>query len=406
MKEKHAWPVMLLAITLYLQNFIFALSYNIIGPMLDNILKFYEMGVDSGGMMTLFQNVGGLIAVFVLMLVMDRLNKPATIMLPIAVFVASLLLMGLAPQFAIFMLLYGTLGMSMGTMDSLANAIIPDIFVEGRTRALSFLHGAFGLGAIASPIVVSSLLGSELPWDTAYTLAGIVGAVILALYVGAYMLSRKHLAVLRAHTMQHVKKTRIGLFMKDRRVWLIFICGFLFMAYQGGIIVWMTQYLRMEFNAVVQTASLALTFYWIGSTLCRFITGASFMKLKPRTILIGGNLIAGLVLGIGVLSGNMIVLLVSIFLGGLANGSAIPLLVEVICGWYPGNTGLASSITFLSFYISTALVPLGMGYLADRVSMTAAVLVPAVAVFLLGLAAINLPKDEDDALAVPEKGSI
>jgi fucose permease len=400
MKEKHAWPVMMLAVTLCFQNFIFALSYNIIGPMLDNILVFYKMGVDSGGMMTLFQNLGGLVAVFVLMILMDRLNKPATMLLPLVIFVTSLLLMGTAPQFAVFMLLYGTLGISMGMIDGLANAIIPDVFVKGRTRALSFLHGAFGLGAIVSPIVVSNLLGSDFPWDTAYTMAGIVGAVILVLYLAAYLLSRPHLMVLREQVRQHPQKTGIRQFMKDGRVWIIFACGFLFMGYQGGIIVWMTQYLRTNFQAAVQTASLALTFYWVGSTICRFITGASFVKLSPRFMLIGGNLIAAVTLGAGILSGNMIALLVGILIGGLANGNTIPLLVEVICGWYPGNTGLASGITFLSFYISTAIVPLLMGYLADGVSMTAAVLVPAVAVLLLGLVALCLPKEKKGVQAL------
>ncbi|MEL7603562.1 MAG: MFS transporter, partial [Bacillota bacterium] len=165
------------------------MANNIVGPLLGDIMRQYAISLDRGGMMSLYQNIGGVLSILLLAIVMDRLNKPFAMFAPFILLPACLLLIGATPPYAVFMLLYLLFGISLSTMDMIGNAIIPEIHPEKRDAALSLLHGSAPVGALIVPLFAGALLDAGTPWQTAYTIIGIISVLLLLFYAVTFAMA-------------------------------------------------------------------------------------------------------------------------------------------------------------------------------------------------------------------------
>ena len=132
--------------------FFMCMSNNIVGPLLGDIMAHYDIRLDGGGLMSMYQNIGGTAAIILFSFLMDRLNKTVAFTVPMLFLALSMLLIGIAPPYAIFMLMFLFFGISFSTMDMTGNALVSDVQQKKRDSALSLMHGIASIGAVAAPL--------------------------------------------------------------------------------------------------------------------------------------------------------------------------------------------------------------------------------------------------------------
>ncbi len=385
--------VNLFTAVVYCAVFFMCMSNNIVGPLLSNIMQHYSIRLDGGGLMSMFQNIGGTLAIILFSFIMDKLNKPVAFMAPMLFLAIAMLLIGTAPAYAVFMILFLFFGISFSTMDMMGNAIIPDVQRERSDAALSLMHGIASIGAVLAPLIAGGITQAGLPWQNVYTAVACVLLLILIVYAITFIFTRSSLKAVKAAQSAHREKGIAKKFVRDKNVWVAVGSIVLFGGFQSGILVWVSQYFKDMFGSGQLAAGLALTAYWLGAGIVRLLFGMTpLRKLTTRPLAIYGNIISGLFLVIGVLIHNYYAMLACVFLAGCANAPVLPRTVGLVCGWYRSNSGLASSAVFSALYLSYALVPLLMGTLASAWGLNALMLVPAVCTVLAGFLAILLPK--------------
>ena len=86
----------------------------------------------------------------------------------------SLLLIGTAPPYTLFMVLFLFFGISFSTMDMMGNAIVSDVQQEKSNAALSLLHGIASIGAVLAPMIAGGITEAGMPWQFVYTAVGVL----------------------------------------------------------------------------------------------------------------------------------------------------------------------------------------------------------------------------------------
>ncbi len=375
--------------------FFMCMSNNIVGPVLGDIMRHYAIRLDGGGLMSMYQNIGGTAAIILFSFIMDRLNKTAAFTGPMFCIALSLLLIGTAPSYAVFMLLFLFFGISFSTMDMMGNALVADVQHERSGSALSLMHGIASIGAVAAPLIAGGITQTGLPWQTVYTAVGCFMLIILAVYTAVSLYARKSLKADKPAHFHSKEKGAAKRFLTDRGVWVAVLCTLMFGGYQSGILVWVSQYFKEVFGSGQLAAGLGLTAYWLGAGIVRLLFGIvpSLQRLKTRPVNIYGSIIAGVMLALGILVRDYTVMLVCVFLSGALNAPLLPRTMGLVCGWYCKNSGLSSSAVFGALYLAYSFFPLLMGTLAYAWGMDMLMVVPAVCTVLAGVASMLLPKN-------------
>ncbi len=373
---------------------IFCMCLNLTGSVLNEIITDYEMSLDYGGLMTFFQYIGGVIMIFVWLKVADLMKKPVLLMAGFAVAGIMLLLIGGFPIFTMFIVLYLVFGAALGSIDTLCNAVVPDIHPHDKNGVLSIMHGMCGLGASLIP-VVTVVIGTA-NWKSTYRIVGIVAIIIFALQLVMYLAGKKDIDMFYVSEPKSAVKESAKGFFADKDVWFDIFSVLFFGISQGGTMTWVVKFSRETFpEAGAILWAISLSAYWLGATVCRLSMGMipSLKKLSSRRVVIIGGILSGIALILGIISGNYICFFIGVFMYGVFNGGSLPQAVVLITGWYPKNTGLGSSVLFIAFYIGLAVSTLTMGMIAAAFGMYAMMMMPAIAIILSGLVAIPISKN-------------
>lgn len=375
--------------------FFMCMSNNIVGPLLGDIMAHYDIRLDGGGLMSMYQNIGGTAAIILFSFVMDRLNKTIAFTVPMLFVALSLLLIGIAPPYAIFMLMFLFFGISFSTMDMTGNALVSDVQQEKRSTALSLMHGIASIGAVAAPLIAGGIMETGLPWQTVYTAVGCFILAVLAVYILVSFYARRSLKAIKAVHLDNKQNGAAKRFLTDKNVWIAVLCALMFGGYQSGILVWVSQYFKEVFGCGQLAAGLGLTAYWLGAGIVRLLFGMvpPLRKLETRPVNIYGSIFAGAVLVIGMPTRSYAVMLICVFLSGALNAPLLPRTMGLVSGWYHKNSGLVASSVFGALYLAYSFFPLLMGTLAYEWGMDMLIIVPAACTVLSGVIAVLLPKE-------------
>lgn len=385
------------AISLYAGSMLLCICMNLTGTVLPEIMADYQLHLDRGGWMSCFQNIGGVTAILILSRIMDRMRKP--IVQAAAFLTAALMLfvIGGFPPFVLFLVCYMVMGACLSTLDSAGNAILADIYDDKRDMALCIIHGVSGVGAVLIPII--SVIAGTGNWGVMYRGVALVICVIALIQLALYLSGKRVMdAMADAHAVEvKADAGRGGSFFADRRVLAAIISIFGFGVCQSGITVWSIKFCKDVLpQAGALLAALTLSAYWIGTTISRLAVGLvpALARVKSRTLILYGGILAGVALFVGVISGNYPGLFLGILIFGFLNGATLPKVVGLMTGWHPERSGLAASTSFVALYIGFVITPLIMGIVADAAGMVTMMMIPVAGTVLSGLMGIFLPRGE------------
>lgn len=216
-------------------------------------------------------------------------------------------------------------------------------------RVLAWLHGCYGIGATAGPLLMTTLLASGQPWSLGYL---IVGGVQLLL--GLTFLWSSGLWAAHAPTERHTVRSRVGLRATLSRpiVWLNALRFTLYTGLEVSVGQWAYTLFTIGRAVEPATAGQWVALYWGGLTVGRFVAGALAMRFTPRALLWSGS--------IGTLVGAMLIALPGMpwasMIGMLLIGTALAPIFPALIGTTAKRVGNDHASNAIGLQVAAASI--------------------------------------------------
>lgn len=265
----------------------------------------------------------------------------------------SLLGFSVAPSFWFMIPLAVVLGLGAGAIDSGLNNFVA---LHCKASHMNFLHCFYGVGVSLSPYLMSRAL-SDIGWRGGYRYAFYVQLAITILLIASMPLWKKSTTNEEAAEEKGINLTFLQMAKRSdvRKVWVIMLVT---NAIEYACSVWGSTYLVEEKGFEAKYGALALTIYYVGMSVGRFVSGLLSNKISTwKRIGLGTVILApAVVIMLLPLPGTATV--IGLFLVGLGNGSIYPNMIHLT----PHNFGkdisqsiMGSQIAFA--YIGVMLAP-------------------------------------------------
>ncbi len=373
--------------------FLYGLSAVLIGPTLPGIVSDFDLSLSAAGLIGSLQSAGGFAGALVALRLADRVSRPAAMLVSFALVGVSLLGIGISPSYAILLLAFAASGFFVRLLDVLLNAHTGDLVHGDSGRGLSTLHMFFSIGAFAGPLAARVIMRAGLSWTQVFL---VVGAGYALALVGSASWLRSYVSTGR----RPVRQTDPDRSARDPSgdhgagptsgpspAIVVGVLGgllFFYAIHQIGITAWLPYFLEAARGASPDLASAGLSMYWIGIIAGRFLASRSVRRLGAPSLLCGGafasaaaSIAVVLVPSPGISSGFAA-------LAGVTSGATIPLAYAVGFSLVPERTGAVTAVMSMIMLAGRLLGPLAVGAAADRWTIVAAMMIPALVLLAAG----------------------
>jgi fucose permease len=285
---------------------------------------------------------------------------------------AGIISLGLAPNWTLFVALTLLAGLGAGALDGGSNGLFLELFRSGRGRAMNLLHLFFSIGALSAPLVVGSLVGGGVRWQVVLIGSG-AAVFLLALGFGlASMPSGRHRTATTAGAGDGTATAAPSI--RGRVALPLVLLGLAMCTYAAsevGVSNWLVRFLE---PAPLSTATLALSLYWGGLAVGRFVSS----QIADRFDHVRFSVACAFGLSVALLGAIVIPSLpISIALFGvcgIASGPVFPMIMAIAGERHADRSAAVSGLlTGFSVVGGTGYPPL-MGVLSVTVGLTVAML--------------------------------
>lgn len=258
------------------------------------------------------------------------------------------------------------LGLGAGSIDTALNNYVA---LHYKASHMSFLHCFYGVGVTVSPYLMSFALSENNNWRGGYRIMFIIQISIAALTILSMPLWKKvgqnqpeEENTIRTLTTKQILTTRgtmpvIGIF--------IFSC-----AIECICLVWGSTFLVEANGITADKAAGIITFYFMGMTVGRFISGLLAKRISGIKIVMTGQIITFIAIMLTLIPNSVVLSSVGLSLIGLGNGPLYPNMTHLT----PQVFGRDVSQSIIGFqmaltYVGIMLSPLIFGLLAEYIGV-------------------------------------
>lgn len=279
--------------------------------------------------------------------ILNKLGTAKVTAFSTAMTAAALFGFSFAPSFLFMIPLAVILGLGAGAIDSGLNNYVALHF---KASHMNFLHCFYGVGVSLSPYLMSQAL-NNIGWRGGYRNAFYVQLAITVLLIVSVPLWKKSSPAEESEEEKGINLTLLQMAKKSevRLVWIIMLVT---NAIEYACGVWGSTYLVSEKGFDVKHGALALTIYYVGMSMGRFISGLLSDKVNTwKRIGIGTAILApAIIIMLLPLHGAFSVF--GLFLIGLGNGSIYPNMIHLT----PHNFGKEVSQSIMGSQIAFAYI--------------------------------------------------
>lgn len=336
----------------YFSFFVNGAMVLLVGAILPYIIE--EAGINysvAGGFLSAFA-IGNLLASFVNPPMASRIGRKATIVI-----------------FSAFILI----GIGRGSVSIINNAVVNDNS-NGRPAALNLLHMTFAAGAFIAPFITSLYTSFGLGWRAAaYTI--IIGSTLsVILYV--WMRIDYNWPLESKKAKENASDSKAKPFYKNSIFYIMGFLLFLYLGLENCVNGWFVTYFKsMDIMSSTYATNL-VSVTWIMVMLGRLLTAKISSKVDKNKLISGYCVATTVFFILLTATHNLAVITVAIAGLGFFFAGIYPTTVSSVGNIIKGST------TGMSLFLAIAalggiVTPQIVGFLADRIGMTAAILVLA-----------------------------
>ncbi len=255
------------------------------------------------------------------------------------------------------------LGLGAGSIDTALNNYVA---VNYSATQMSFLHTSYGLGVTISPYLMSLAMGDG-NWRDGYRTMFyiqfcIAALILITLPVWKKVKEEKAEPEIKQKTLSIAKALAIPRF---KSTLLVFISS---IAIEAICLIWSCTYLVETRGVTEEEGARCVTFYFIGMTLGRFISGIVSRKFSSKHIIIMGECVTFIAISLLLLPLNLTFATVGFFLIGFGNGPLFPNMTHLV----PVHFGEELSQSLIGIQMAACSVsvlasPILFGQIADYI---------------------------------------
>jgi fucose permease len=359
---KPGQPRLLLIALAYLGFISLGLPDGLLGVAWPSIRASFHLPLDALGALLMMFTAGYLLSSFSSGWLLARLSIGTLLALSCLATALSLLGYALAPRWGLMVACSTLSGLGAGAIDAGLNTFAAMHF---RARMVNWLHACYGIGASSGPIIMTSILNAQYPWQLGYGLVSL-GQLLLAAGFGltrtqwpAARLAQETCAAVARPSAAKRSTLRLPV------VWVSIAVFFVYTGLEAAAGAWAYSLFTTGRGVSAMTAGKWVSMYWGSLTVGRLLAGVVVPVVSVPWLL--RLCIVSIALGAALLWLNLAsgLSFLGLALMGLAAAPIFPLLIATT----PERLGEAHTAKGVGLQIAAAV--LGQSLLPSLVGMLA-----------------------------------
>ncbi len=255
------------------------------------------------------------------------------------------------------------LGLGAGGIDNVLNTYVA---LNYKATHINFLHCSYGVGVTLSPFLMSLALKNSNNWQGGYRTMFFFQLALTIMCFLSIPIWKK--VKEQKPEQEETRVVSISQLLKIPIARSSLVIYFGSCAIESVCLAWGSTFLVNSKGLTPDKAAQMITFYFVGMTLGRFLSGVLVNKIPPKKIIVIGESIT-LIAIILTFAGKPSVAGLGLFLIGLGNGPIFPNMTHLT----PIHMGRDISQSFIGLqgavsYGSILLSPIAFGLLAEKFS--------------------------------------
>ena len=247
------------------------------------------------------------------------------------------------------------LGIGAGSIDTALNNYVA---LHYTSMQINFLHCFYGVGVIVSPYLMSLALSDNMNWRGGYRTVFFIQLTIAALSVISLPIWKKVKQALPQE--EPIRVLSLSQMLRRRKIWAS--CGVFLgiSSLESTCLIWGSTYLSESVGMSADVAAALITFYFIGMTVGRLLSGLLTIKYSDWQIIFSGQAVIFVAIILLLMQTNAIITALGLFLIGLGNGPIFPNITHLTPGLYSKETsqsiiGIEMAFSNLSIMLTPIL---------------------------------------------------
>ncbi|MEI8093880.1 MAG: MFS transporter [Spirochaetales bacterium] len=344
---------------------LYGTSMTIIGATLPRILADFHWDYVTAGAVMAAGAVAYFLSTFGAGYLISSVGGKFTVVLGVVLDLVGLTFFGATSDPLTNFLLNFLIGLGQGCIEVSITWAVVRLDTQKTGAPMTFIQGAFAIGAIVGPVILGVLLGAGGAWTLVYR--GLA-AVFLALGLVLVFL-RFDLPPAEKATEGEAKPARL---YSHPAYWLAFAVLFLYVGVELGVSSWVSEYFIRSFGLVAATGSILVSLFWFGILVGRFGVPVVLKSWTPGRTLIVFTAIAALF--IAALSGLSLAAgqdwarwigFVAVFGAGLGCSIVYPIVITLVGATFPQAQSQAIGFAATGGGVGAFLFPFVMSLMSQ-----------------------------------------
>lgn len=342
-----------------------------------------DLGVSmsSAGIITIIISVGTIIASFFSNALTNKLGTGLVTAISVALTALGLIGFSFAKAFWMLCVFAIPYGLGAGAVDAALNNYVA---LNYPARHLSWLHCMWGVGASISPYIMSFALTGGLGWGSGFRIVFYIQILLSAILFFTLPVWKKcakksvnfennldRISKNGAIEQTEQKKVSTVSVFKIKGIFLVFVAFFAYCAMEQTAGLWATSYLVNYKGIDATVAAKFASFFYIGITLGRGISGFFAEKLGDKRLIRFGTIIILIgILLVAIPTSESLPSLVGLIVIGLGCAPIYPAIIHST----PDNFGKENSQAVIGVqmafaYIGITAMPPLFGLIAEKINI-------------------------------------
>ena len=230
-----------------------------------------------------------------------------------------------------------------------------------------FLHGAFGVGCVFGPFAAVATIKRGYGWYALYRLIFVVVYVELVAQLWAF---RHDTAAKYRATMNDNGEAKPVNPLRIRATWMCGVFYFVYIAIESTYSDWIVVFMRRARHTDYTTAGLASSIFWVGMSVGRVGLGPVTEHFGLKLSVVSYILISVCLQILFKLFVNVTISLILLGMNGVVLAPMFPSGLVLLATKLPMQAHVGAVAAAAAFgQIGGASVPLGVGFMADRIGI-------------------------------------
>ncbi len=323
----------------------------------------FDLPISYSNFVTGLMYIGTIVSSLLSARLTKKLGTPLVVAISTALTAVALFGFSISKNMLMLCLFSIPLGLGAGAIDNVLNTYVA---LNYKATHVNFLHCSYGVGVALSPFLMSFTLKQSNNWQGGYRIMFFFQLALAIMCFFSIPIWNKVKEQKAEDDETRVVSIPQLLKIPIARWSLVIYCGSC--AIESVCLAWGSTFLVNSKGLTPDKAAGMITFYFIGMTLGRFVSGLLANKMSPKKIIVIGELVVFVALILTFFK-NPTLATVGLFLIGLGNGPVFPNMTHLT----PIHMGRDISQSFIGLqgavaYGSVLISPIIFGLLAEKLS--------------------------------------